>query len=145
MLRLWRRIALVSKRIVANANHVRKDFGKSRSAAGLSQGNGASGGKARCPGPGGKPWPPDNLSTAFAAFVRQSEIKHLRFHDLRHTHATQLLKEGVHPKVVSERLGHSTVAITLDTYSHVLPGMQKDAVARLDTALRSALARGSET
>ena len=95
-----------------------------------------------CPGPEGKPWPPDNLSTAFAAFVRRSELQHLRFHDLRHTHATQLLREGVHPKVVSERLGHSTVAITLDTYSHVLPGMQKDAVARLDMALRSALALG---
>ncbi len=98
-----------------------------------------------CPGPEGKPWPPDSLSTAFAALIRRSDLKHVRFHDLRHTHATQLLKEGAHPKVVSERLGHSTVAITLDTYSHVLPGIQRDAVGRLDAALRSAFAQGSET
>ena len=68
---------------------------------------------------------PDKLTSAFAALVRGTGISGLRFHDLRHTHATQLLKQGIHPKVVSERLGHATVAITLDTYSHVLPGLQK--------------------
>lgn len=62
-----------------------------------------------------------------------------RFHDLRHTHATQLLRQGVHPKVVSERLGHASVSITLDLYSHVLPGMQKEAAERVDLALRAAL------
>ena len=56
-------------------------------------------------------------------------MEHFRFHDLRHTHATQLLRQGVHPKIVSERLGHSNIGITLDTYSHVLPGMQEDAIA----------------
>jgi integrase len=64
----------------------------------------------------------------------------VRFHDLRHTHATQLLRQGVHPKIVSERLGHSTVGITLDVYSHVLPGMQEEAASRTDAALRTALA-----
>ena len=63
----------------------------------------------------------------------------LRFHDLRHAHATHLLSSGVHPKVASERLGHSKVGITLDLYSHVLPGMQADAVARVDEALRAAI------
>jgi integrase len=58
----------------------------------------------------------------------------VRFHDLRHTHATQLLASGVHPKVVQERLGHSTIAITMDIYSHVTPGMQSKAVAKLDLA-----------
>ena len=51
----------------------------------------------------------------------------IRLHDLRHTHASHALRAGIHPKVVSERLGHSTVAITLDIYSHLLPGMQREA------------------
>ena len=58
---------------------------------------------------------------------------------MRHAHATHLLLSGVHPKVASERLGHSKVGITLDLYSHVLPGMQEDAAARVDEALRIAL------
>jgi integrase len=64
----------------------------------------------------------------------------IRFHDLRHTHATQLLKAGVHPKVVSERLGHASIGITLDTYSHVMPGMQEEAAEKIDAGLRTALA-----
>jgi integrase len=66
-------------------------------------------------------------------------MKLFRFHDLRHSHASQLLKAGVHPKVVSERLGHAGIGITLDTYSHVLPGLQEDAVQRLNTLLASAI------
>jgi integrase len=92
-----------------------------------------------CPRPGGAPWAPDVLSTAFAAFVRRSGLKQFRFHDLRHSHASHLLRAGVHPKIVSERLGHSTVGITLDTYSHVLPGMQQDAVKLIDAALATAI------
>ena len=60
---------------------------------------------------------------------------HIRIHDLRHTHATLLLKAGVHPKVVSERLGHASVAITLDIYSHVLPGLQEAAAKRFDEVI----------
>ena len=71
--------------------------------------------------------------------VRRSDMAHFRFHDLRHTHATLLLKQGVHPKIVSERLGHSNIGITLDTYSHVLPGMQEDAVTAFDVTLRTTL------
>ena len=63
-----------------------------------------------CPRPGGAPWPPDVFSTAFAAVVRRSRMKPFRFHDLRHSHASQLLKAGVHPKIVSERLGHAGLA-----------------------------------
>jgi len=84
----------------------------------------------------GTPWPPDTFSTTFAAMVRRSDMAHFRFHDLRHTHATQLLKQGVHPKIVSERLGHSNIGITLDTYSHVLPGMQDDAIASFDVEFK---------
>jgi integrase len=59
----------------------------------------------------------------------------MRFHDLRHTHASLLLVRGVHPKVVSERLGHASIAITLDTYSHVLPTLQDEAARDLDAWL----------
>lgn len=89
--------------------------------------------------PDGTVWAPDTLSTTFASFVRRSGLPHVRLHDLRHSHATQLLRQGIHPKVVSERLGHSKIGITLDTYSHVLPGMQEDAAAKIDTALRIAI------
>lgn len=68
-------------------------------------------------------------------------MPHVRFHDLRHSHATWLLKSGVHPKVVQERLGHATIGITLDTYSHVLPSMQVDAARKIDDLLRSALGK----
>jgi integrase len=71
--------------------------------------------------------------------IARTALPPIRFHDLRHAHATHLLSSGVHPKVASERLGHSKVGITLDLYSHVLPGMQADAAARVDDALRGAL------
>jgi integrase len=59
-------------------------------------------------------------------------LPHVRFHDLRHAHATLMLLQGVHPKVVSERLGHASIGITLDTYSHVLPEMQAEAARAFD-------------
>lgn len=88
----------------------------------------------------GQPINPRQLSKDFLSLLRRSEgLPRIRFHDLRHTHATQLLGQGVHPKIVSERLGHTTIAITLDTYSHVMPGMQEDAALRLDAALQVAI------
>lgn len=83
----------------------------------------------------GNPRDPDKLSREFAELVRKIAIPHVRFHDLRHSHATLLLKQGEHPKVVAERLGHSTISITMDTYSHVMPNMQKEASERLDSFL----------
>ncbi len=68
----------------------------------------------------------------------EAGLPHLTFHGLRHAHATMLLTSGVHPKVVSERLGHSNIAITTDTYSHVLPGLQEDAALVLDEQLKNA-------
>jgi integrase len=59
----------------------------------------------------------------------------VRFHDLRHTCATLLLSKGFHPKIVQELLGHATVSITLDTYSHVLPNMQGEAASAMESAL----------
>ena len=93
----------------------------------------------------GRPWAPDGFTSTFAALVRRSGLPHVRFHDLRHTHATQLLRQGVHPKIVSERLGHSTVGITLDVYSHVLPGMQDEAAKGVDAALRAAIQKAADT
>jgi integrase len=59
--------------------------------------------------------------------MQRAELPQIRFHDLRHTHATLALQAGVHPKVVGERLGHTTVAMTLDVYSHAIPALQQDA------------------
>jgi integrase len=81
---------------------------------------------------------PRSLTHAFVKFVRQHGLQ-IRLHDLRHTHATHMLASGVHPKIAQERLGHSSIGITLDLYSHVLPGMQAEAVARVDDKLQSAL------
>jgi len=89
----------------------------------------------------GNPIPPQRLSDGFRAFISHVDVTKVRFHDLRHTHATHALKAGVHPKVVSERLGHSSVAITLDLYSHVLEGLQEDGAMRVDEAIQAALAK----
>jgi integrase len=74
---------------------------------------------------------------SFHPLLKRAGLPSIRFHDLRHTHATLLLSAGVHPKVVAERLGHSAISITLDTYSHVLPSLGADAARRLDALLRS--------
>ncbi|MBA4541952.1 site-specific integrase [Thermoactinomyces daqus] len=85
--------------------------------------------------PDGTPFDLDYLSKAFGQFIRKANLPPIRFHDLRHTHATLLLQQGEHPKVVSERLGHSTITITMDLYSHVMPNMQKEAAQKLDNLL----------
>ena len=87
----------------------------------------------------GHPLKPNSLTHEFVRFIAGTDLPKVRFHDLRHSHATQLLASGIHPKIAQERLGHATVAITLDLYSHVLPGMQADAASRVDEALRQAL------
>jgi len=81
----------------------------------------------------GGPLTPQQLEGVWYYFFRKkTKLPYIRFHDLRHTHASLLLKAGVHPKVVSERLGHSSVTITLDRYSHLLPGLQEAAAAKFD-------------
>jgi len=82
---------------------------------------------------------PRSLTHAWDQFRARTTLPRIRFHDLRHSHATHLLAGNVHPKIASERLGHSKVGITLDLYSHVLPGMQADAAARVDLAAREAI------
>jgi integrase len=88
--------------------------------------------------PDGSPISPHAVTWAFVNIRNKLGFAGLRFHDLRHCHASLLLKQGVHPKVVSERLGHSTVGITLDTYSHVLPGLQEAAAAGFEEMLKKA-------
>jgi len=73
-----------------------------------------------------------NVRRAFCHIAGRAGVAPLRFHDLRHTHATLLLARGVHPKVVSERLGHASFGITRDTYSHVLPNLQEEAIRDFD-------------
>ena len=93
-----------------------------------------------CAKPDGAPYQPRGLTHAFSRRVAGiSDIPRVRFHDLRHSHATQLLLSGVHPKIAQERLGHSTITTTLDLYSHVTQTMQEDAAARLDAAFQSAI------
>ncbi len=75
----------------------------------------------------GKPIHPHSISQTFNRIVKRAEVPRIRLHDLRHTHGTLLIKAGIPVKVVSERLGHGNPAFTIDTYQHVLPGMQAEA------------------
>lgn len=86
----------------------------------------------------GQPLQPQTLTHEWKRLVAKTRLPRIRFHNLRHAHATHLLASGVHPKIASERLGHSKVGITLDLYSHVLPGMQEEAVAKIDAAMQAA-------
>lgn len=76
------------------------------------------------------------LWRSFHTLLKKAGLSHIRFHDLRHSAATLLLKMGVHPKIVQERLGHAQISMTMDIYSHVLPTMQKDASDKLDDMFR---------
>ena len=67
----------------------------------------------------------------FRALIKQAGVPDIRFHDLRHTAATLMLNQGIHPKVVQERLGHASISITMDIYSHVLPSLQQEAAAKM--------------
>lgn len=75
---------------------------------------------------------PNRITVNFRSFIKSHGFKHVTFHDLRHTHATHLLEQNIHPKIVSERLGHSTIALTMNTYSHVMPTMQEEAANKVD-------------
>ena len=86
----------------------------------------------------GGPIDPSNLRRAWLVILDAAGLDRVPFHSLRHSHASLLMQQGVNAKIVSERLGHSGIAITLQTYSHILPGLQEEAVARLDDLLRGA-------
>jgi integrase len=86
----------------------------------------------------GSPMQPTFITHEWVRAIKSTAVPRYRFHDLRHAHGTHMLASGTHIKVASERLGHSKVGITLDLYSHVLPGMQEDAAAKIDEAFRAA-------
>jgi integrase len=92
----------------------------------------------------GEPMQPRSLTHEWQKLAERRGLRRIRFHDLRHAHATHLLGSGVHPKIASERLGHSSVGITLDLYSHVTRGMQADAASLVDAALKAAIKRRAE-
>ena len=71
----------------------------------------------------------------FRKLLKKIGLPVIRFHDLRHTAATLMLQQGIHPKIVQERLGHADISMTLNTYSHVLPSMQEEAAEKLDELL----------
>ena len=79
----------------------------------------------------GKPMQDGQVSWRFHKALKEAGLPRIRIHDLRHTAATQLLERGVHPKVVQEMLGHSTITLTLDTYSHVVPGLHAQAAVEM--------------
>jgi integrase len=83
----------------------------------------------------GSPIRPKTVTRAWPVLARKAGVKVIRFHDARHTHASLMLKQGIHPKIVQERLGHASIQITLDTYSHVAPGLQEAAARKFDEAL----------
>ena len=94
--------------------------------------------------PGGGHLDPNLVTRVFKRTALRAGLDGVRFHDLRHTHASLLLAEGVHLKVVSERLGHSSIAITADIYSHVLPTVQRSAAERFGEAWRESGRTGPE-
>lgn len=80
----------------------------------------------------GMPGSPDSATNWFAKFITTCNLPVIRFHDLRHTHVALLIKLGVHIKTISERLGHSSIATTMDTYGHLIPGVQEAAVTKFE-------------
>ena len=91
--------------------------------------------------PDGSPFNPSVLSHNFERIVKHAGLQGVRFHDLRHTFASLMLQRGAKPKVISEALGHSSVAFTMDVYSHIIEGMQEDAMALLDEVLPAGVSR----
>jgi len=83
----------------------------------------------------GKPLRPNTITRAWNTAAQNAGVKIIRLHDARHCHASLMLKAGIHPKIVQERLGHSTIAMTLDTYSHVTQGLQQAAAESFDRLL----------
>ena len=91
----------------------------------------------------GRPVDPCYLTHSFGRIIQRAGLGKVRFHDLRHTFASLMLMQGAKPKVISEALGHASVAFTMDTYSHIIGGMQEEAMALLDNVLPSGTVRAA--
>lgn len=92
----------------------------------------------------GKPTEPTNLIRKFKSLIKQAGLKNVNFHALRHTYATRLLEVNEHPKVVQEILGHSSISMTLDTYSHVMPDVKKAAAAKINSLFETKIPSNKE-
>ena len=95
--------------------------------------------------PDGRPLHPENIANWFEQHTRAAGLPRIRLHDVRHSYATAALKAGISAKVISERLGHASVAFTLQTYSHVIPGMDKDAAATVADLILTSTQKGPGT
>ena len=84
----------------------------------------------------GSPYLPDTITDAWIKVIRRLGLRGVRLHDARHTHATLMLKANVHPEVVQHRLGHSSITTTIDTYSHMVPEVEKMAALKFDEGLK---------
>jgi integrase len=87
----------------------------------------------------GTPMVAGDVTARFHRLLHAAELPRMRFHDLRHGAASLLLSQDVHPRVVMQMLGHSTIALTMNTYSHVIPQLERDAADLMDVALRRPL------
>ena len=85
----------------------------------------------------GKPINPRNLNRSFKRLINKSGVTNIRFHDLRHTHVALMIAQNEPVKLIAERLGHSKITTTMDTYGHLFPNMQKEATNRLDATIFS--------
>lgn len=94
--------------------------------------------------PNGRPLRPNSLTRVFQTIAKKVGLDGVTLHSLRHAHATILLQRGVHPKIVQERLGHSSIATTLDIYSHVVPNLQESAARQFDEGLKSIPSKSEE-
>ena len=84
----------------------------------------------------GSPYLPDTITHAWIKVIRRLGLREVRLHDARHTHATLMLKTNVHREVVQHRLGHSSITTTIDTYSHMVPEVEKMAALNFDEGLK---------
>jgi integrase len=91
--------------------------------------------------PNGNPYQPDCISHYWSKLTKRTGLQGIRLHDSRHSHASILLKNGTHPKIVQERLGHASIETTLDTYSHVAPGLQAAAASSFDDIIAGKVKR----
>jgi integrase len=126
-----RSVTLTQGAVEALRSHLQRQLGEIDRAGSLWQENGLIFASET-----GEPLDRRDLTTRkFKPLLKRAGLPQIRFHDLRHTCATLLLGRNVNPKIVSEMLGHTTIAITLDTYSHVLPNMQSEAAKAMEDAL----------
>jgi integrase len=95
--------------------------------------------------PDGSPWKPDSFTASYARFAAKIGLKGIRFHGLRHSHASHMLRQRIPLKTVQQRLGHANASVTLNTYAHMLPGDDEEAAELIDKRLREAIKKQSET